>query len=276
MKTVKVAARRKEEEEELRRQIEALGPWFHNLRIGGIETAPDHFLGDYPAFKFARFAEALPDDLSGKSVLDIGCNAGFYSIEMKRRGATEVIGIDSDDRYLAQARFAAHALGFEDISFRNLSVYDVGRLGRRFDVVIFMGVLYHLRHPLLALDLIREHVAGDLMLFQTMQQGSADVLLVPDDHPFHVPGTNQPPTFFDNPAYPRMHFIERRFADDWTNWWAPNKACSQALLRAAGFTIDAQPENEVYICRVAPIPFVEWMGKAAVYPAQGIQEGAQA
>lgn len=276
MKTVKVAARRKEEEEELRRQIEALGPWFHNLRIGGIETAPDHFLGDYPAFKFARFAEALPDDLSGKSVLDIGCNAGFYSIEMKRRGAAEVIGIDSDDRYLAQARFAAHALGFEDISFRNLSVYDVGRLGRRFDVVIFMGVLYHLRHPLLALDLIREHVAGDLMLFQTMQQGSADVLLVPDDHPFHVPGTNQPPTFFDNPAYPRMHFIERRFADDWTNWWAPNKACSQALLRAAGFTIDAQPENEVYICRVAPIPFVEWMGKAAVYPARGIQEGAQA
>ncbi|EQB01108.1 tRNA (mo5U34)-methyltransferase [Sphingobium wenxiniae] len=257
---------------EMRRRIEALGPWFHNLRIGAVQTAPDHFLGDYPAFKFARFEAALPADLSGKSVLDIGCNAGFYSIEMKRRGAAEVLGIDSDERYLAQARFAAEALGFEGIGFRNLSVYDVGRLGRRFDLVIFMGVLYHLRHPLLALDLIREHVAGDLMLFQTMQQGSADVLNVPEDHPFHVPGTSRPPGFFDNPAYPRMHFIEKKFAHDWTNWWAPNAACSQAMLRAAGFTIEAQPEDEVYLCRVASLPYGEWMGSAAVYPASGPQE----
>lgn len=275
MKTVKIAAEHKDDGD-LRRRIAELGPWFHNLHIGGIETAPDHFLGDYPAFKFARFADALPEDLTGKSVLDIGCNAGFYSIEMKRRGAAEVIGIDSDDRYLAQARFAAGALGYDDISFHNLSVYDVAKLGRRFDVVIFMGVLYHLRHPLLALDLIREHVAGDLLLFQTMQQGSADVLLVPEDHPFHVPGTNRPPTFFDNPAFPRMHFIERKFAHDWTNWWAPNKAGSQALLRAAGFTIEAEPEEEVYLCRVAPVPYADLMGSAAVYPAQSPQEGTQA
>ena len=259
----------------LREQIDALGPWFHNMDIDGERTAPDHFLGDYPALKFARFAHALPDDMSGMSVLDIGCNGGFYSIEMKRRGAAEVIGIDSDDRYLAQARFAADTLGYEDISFRNLSVYDVGALGRRFDVVIFMGVLYHLRHPLLALDLIREHVAGDLMLFQTMQQGSPDVLIVPEDHPFHVPGTIRPPGYFDNPAYPKMHFIERKFANDWTNWWAPNKACSQAMLRAAGFTIEAQPEDEVYLCRVAPVPYADWMGGAAVYPAQQAQEGGR-
>lgn len=275
MKTMKIAADHKEDDE-LRRHIEALGPWFHNLRIGGIETAPDHFLGDYPAFKFERFAQALPEDLTGKTVLDIGCNAGFYSIEMKRRGAAQVLGIDSDDRYLAQARFAAEALGHSGISFENLSVYDVGKLGRRFDVVIFMGVLYHLRHPLLALDLIREHVAGDLLLFQTMQQGSSDILLVPEDHSFHVPGTNRPPTFFDNPAYPRMHFIERKFAHDWTNWWAPNKAGAQALLRAAGFTIEAEPEEEVYLCRVAPVPYADLMGSAAVYPAQGPQEETQA
>ncbi len=266
MTTAKAVAS-KQDELALRREIEALGPWFQNLTIGGVQTAPDHFLGDYPAFKFARFADALPQDLSGKSVLDIGCNAGFYAIEMKRRGAAEVVGIDSDERYLAQARFAADALGFPDIRFEQLSVYDVGRLGRRFDLVIFMGVLYHLRHPLLALDLIREHVAGELMLFQTMQQGSADVLQVPEDHPFHLPGTTRPPTYFDNPAYPRMHFIERKFAHDWTNWWAPNAACSQAMLRAAGFTIAAQPEEEVYLCRTAPVPYGDWMGSAAVYPA---------
>lgn len=252
-----------------RDRIDALGPWFQNLVIDGVETAPDHFLGDYPAFKFSRFAGALPADLSGKTVLDIGCNAGFYAIEMKRRGAAEVIGIDSDEHYLAQARYASEALGFSDIEYRNLSVYDVAQLGRRFDLVIFMGVLYHLRHPLLALDLIRQHVAGDAMLFQTMQQGCNDVLLVPEDHPFHQPGTHVPPTCFDNPAYPKMHFIERQFAGDWTNWWAPNKAASQALLRAAGFTIEAQPEDEVYVCRTAPVPFADWGMAGAVYPARG-------
>ena len=261
------AAARSDDQRELSRRIAALAPWFHNIDLNGTPTAPDHFLGNYPADKFARFATIFPEDLTGKTVLDIGCNAGFYSVEALRRGAARVVGIDSDDRYLAQAALATEALGFTGVEFRNLSVYDVAALGEKFDLVIFMGVLYHLRHPLLALDLIREHVAGELMLFQTMQQGSADILQVPEDHPFHLPGTTRPPTYFDNPAYPRMHFIERKFAHDWTNWWAPNAACSQAMLRAAGFTIAAQPEEEVYLCRTAPVPYGDWMGSAAVYPA---------
>ncbi|TIO63918.1 MAG: DUF1698 domain-containing protein, partial [Mesorhizobium sp.] len=142
---------------EIRRRIDALGPWFHNMELAGVETAPDHFLGNYPLVKWQKFADAIPADLSGKSVLDIGCNAGFYSIEMKKRGADRVLGIDFDVDYLTQARFAAE-IAECDIEFRQLSVYDVGALGETFDIVLFMGVLYHLRHPLLALDLIREHV----------------------------------------------------------------------------------------------------------------------
>ena len=157
--------------DEIRRRAEALGPWFHNIDLDGVATAPDHFLGDYPAVKWQRFAQAIPADLTGKTVLDIGCNGGFYSIEMKRRGAERVLGVDFDDDYLAQARFAAEVSGL-DIEFRKLSVYDVGALGERFDVVLFMGVLYHLRHPLLALDLIHEHVAKDLLVFQSMQRGA--------------------------------------------------------------------------------------------------------
>ena len=256
--------------DDLKARVAALAPWFHNIDLGGgVFTAPDHFLGDYPRDKFSGFAHAIPADLSGKTVLDIGCNAGFYSVEMKRRGAARVLGIDSDERYLAQARLAAEALGFAgSVEFRNLSVYDVGALGERFDLVIFMGVLYHLRHPLLALDLIREHVAGDLMLFQTMQQGSDDVAEAPDDHPFFKPGTWEKPTYFDDAGYPKMHFIEKRFAEDWTNWWAPNRACSAAMLRAAGFSIESNPEPEVFLCRVAPIPFIDLAGSMAVYPAK--------
>src|SRR5947209_18697036 len=119
---------------DLEERIAALAPWFHNINLGGVWTAPDHFLGDYPGAKFRRFAPQLPKDLSGKSVLDIGCNAGFYSIEMKRRGAGRVLGIDSDERYLSQARLACEVLDFDDIEFARLDVYNVAALGERFDL----------------------------------------------------------------------------------------------------------------------------------------------
>ncbi len=243
---------------DLKSRIEALAPWFHNLRLGGIETAPDHFLHDYPASKFRNFAHALPADLTGKSVLDIGCNAGFYSLEMKRRGAARVLGIDSDERYLAQGRLAAEVEGV-DIEFRRLDVYDVGALGERFDLVIFMGVLYHLRHPLLALDLIREHVADDLMLFQSMQRGSEQVDDLREDYDFFEQA------HFDSPGYPKLHFIERYYAHDPSNWWAPNMACTQAMLRSAGFEIVSHPEAEVFLCRAVERPTSD----GAVYPSKG-------
>src|SRR5438874_13839799 len=93
--------------DQIRERILDLGEWFHNMDLRGVQTAPHHFLGDYPRFKWQQFANAIPNDLHGMSVLDIGCNGGFYAIEMKRRGAERVVGIDSDEGYLAQARFAA-------------------------------------------------------------------------------------------------------------------------------------------------------------------------
>ena len=233
----------------LERQIRALDPWFHNLVLDGIETAPDHFLGDYPRMKFARFASALPADLTGKTVLDIGCNAGFYAFEMKRRGAARVVGIDTDPRYLAQAKLASEVLGHE-IELRQLDVYSVGRLGETFDVVIFMGVLYHLRHPLLALDLIHDHVARDLLLFQSMLRGP-DPVPVADDYPF------ERTDIFARPGHPAMYFVEQRYAGDWTNWWIPNRACVEGMLRSSGFSIEQRAEDEVYLCRRQPKRAIE-------------------
>jgi tRNA (mo5U34)-methyltransferase len=249
--------------DQIRERAEGLGEWFHNIDLNGVQTAPNHFLADYPRNKFSRFAQAVPEDLTGKSVLDIGCNAGFYAMEMKRRGAARVLGLDSDDRYLAQARFAAEVLEF-DIEFRNLSVYDVAALGERFDLVIFMGVLYHLRHPLLALDLIHDNVAKDLLLFQTMQRGSAEIHPVQANYDFFQK------SHFDSPGYPKMHFIEHEYAGDWTNWWAPNAACSQAMLRSAGFEVVEHPETEVYLCRRVDRP----KDAGAVYPAKPRTNGA--
>lgn len=245
---------------DLQERVDALTPWFHNIDLGGVWTAPDHFLGDYPGAKFRRFERGLPD-VSGRTVLDIGCNAGFYSIEMKRRGASRVLGIDSDERYLAQARLAAETLGYDEIQFAKLDVYDVGAIGERFDLVIFMGVLYHLRHPLLALDLIREHVAGDMLLFQSMQRGSAHVLPLEKDYEF-----KESDIFFES-GFPKLHFVEQKYSGDWTNWWVPNRACTEAMLRSAGFEIDSRIEEEVYLCTVTDRPFAKY-GPAVVYPAR--------
>ncbi|HWL53692.1 MAG TPA: TIGR04290 family methyltransferase [Chthoniobacteraceae bacterium] len=231
---------------DLQRRIDELGDWFHNLELDGIRTAPNHFLGDYPRCKYERFAASLPDDLGGRSVLDIGCNAGFYSIEMKRRGAGRVVGIDSDERYLAQAALAGEVLGME-IEWRNASVYDLPRLKERFDLVLFMGVLYHLRHPLLALDLIHRYAAADLFLFQSMQRGSDEAMPVAADFPFLERAV------FERDDFPQLYFIENNYAGDPTNWWIPNRACSEAMLRSAGFEIEAHPEEEVYLCRRRPL-----------------------
>ena len=178
-------------------------------------------------------------------MLDIGCNGGFYAMEMKRRGAERVVG----DRlrrpdYLAQARFAAEVTGSRSSSAQ-LSVYDVAQLGERFDLVLFMGVLYHLRHPLLALDLIHEHVAGDLLVFQShaarQRRGRAPLA---EDYPFwdaravRRAGLSRSSTSSSS-ATPATR----------TNWWIPNRACVEAMLRSAGFDIVGHPEDEVYVCR---------------------------
>ncbi|MBZ5584255.1 MAG: TIGR04290 family methyltransferase [Acidobacteriia bacterium] len=226
----------------VRSRVAELGKWFHNINLKGVQTAPDHFLGDYPAFKWRTFEKSIPADLHGRTVLDVGCNAGFYSLEMKKRGADLVVAIDYDDEYLAQARFAAEVNGVE-IDFRRMSVYEVGKLGRKFDLVLFMGVAYHLRHPLLALDLLHEYAVGDMFVFQSLLRGSPVADRVDPDYPFSETAV------FDREGYPRLHFVEERYANDPTNWWIPNLACAEAMLRSSGFAILDHPEQEVFVCK---------------------------
>jgi tRNA (mo5U34)-methyltransferase len=170
-----------------------------------------------------------------------------------------VVGIDMDDYYLDQARFAAEVLGHEDIEFRRLSVYDVGALREQFDLVLFMGMVYHLRHPLLALDLIHANVARDLLVYQSLQRGSPEIEPVAQDYDFWETEV------FNRPSYPRLHFVEHQYSHDETNWWLPNAACSAAMLRSSGFSIVAHPEEEVFLCKRVDLP-VAREGVRAVYP----------
>ena len=228
--------------ETLAREISELGDWFHNIDLYGVPTAPNHFLGDFPNVKWKHIEKAIPKNLVGASVLDIGCNGGFYSIQMKRRGAERVLGIDVDERYLNQGRFAAKTLGL-DIDFERRSVYEVAGLDEQFDFVIFMGVLYHLRYPLFALDNVIKKIApGGTMLFQTMLRGSEETRAWEKNYHFW----NK--EIFQSPEFPRMYFIENCYANDYTNWWIPNRACAEAMLRSSGLELLSNPESETWLC----------------------------
>jgi tRNA (mo5U34)-methyltransferase len=98
-----------------------------------------------------------------------------------------------------------------------------------------------------------------MLIFQSMQRGSKHVAPVEDDYPFAETA------IFDRPYYPKLHFIEKRYAQDPTNWFVPNRAAAEAMLRSAGFIIELHPEEEVYICRCGSPP-----DAAAVYPPRGV------
>lgn len=227
-------------------EIAALGPWFHNLHLpDGTQTAPDHFLGDFPSFKWEQIQGHLPEELSGWTALDIGCNAGFYSFELARRGAL-VTGIDHDPRYLRQAQWAARQFGLEDrVRFRRMQVYDLAAEDRKYDLVLFMGVLYHLRYPLLGLDIVARRV-GRRMIFQTLTMPGEEVYEPPADLPIDARSA------MEDPGWPKMAFIEHRLANDPTNWWAPNHAAVEAMLRSAGLDVVERPGHEIYVCEPGP------------------------
>lgn len=223
-------------------EIDALAPWFHNLHLpDGSQTAPDHFLGDFPAYKWDELGSALPEDLNGWEVLDIGCNAGFYAFELARRGA-RVTAIDSNSHYLKQARWAARQLGLAGrIEFRQKQVYELARDERSFDLVLFLGVLYHLRYPMLGLDIVTRK-ARRLLCLQSLTMPGTDVFTATGDRRFDERD------LMCEPGWPKMAFIEGRFAGDPTNWWAPNHACIEAMLRSCGMRIIARPGSELYVC----------------------------
>jgi tRNA (mo5U34)-methyltransferase len=222
-------------------EIAALAPWFHNLHLpDGRQTAPDHPLGDFPAFKWRQLEDWIPANLTGWRALDIGCNAGHYTFAMARRGAL-VTALEIDEHYLAQARWAAAQFGLADqIEFHRGSVYDLAGTRERWDLVLFMGVLYHLRHPLLALDAV-SRVVDRLLVVQT--------LTMPGDQ-----GDPRPDVSLEERSrllesdWPKMAFIEGSLADDASNWWVPNRGAMEAMLRSSALRVVARPGDETWLC----------------------------
>ena len=220
--------------DELQRRADALR-WYHTIDLGqgvvtrGVDNTPER-----------RPRVQLPEDVSGRSVLDIGAWDGFFSFEAERRGAARVVACDyyswhgvgwGTGQGKAGFQLARTALNSRvedvDLDVLNLSPDTVGT----FDVVLFLGVLYHLPNPLLALERVAS-VAKGLLVLETV----VDMV-----------GISRPAAAF----YP-----DRELNNDPTNWWGPNHAAVQGMLASVGFTrVDV----------ITPAPSAPYRAARAVY-----------
>jgi tRNA (mo5U34)-methyltransferase len=191
----------------LRREVDAI-EWFHRIDLGhGVVTpGPDDSPGKLATLE-------LPERLDGWSVADIGALDGFFSFEAERRGAERVVAFDS---YMWQVRgrdgfdLARRVLG-SDVEPVEAEVVDLSPEHGSFDLTLFLGVLYHMRHPLLALERVASITQNTLVL-----ESHVDLL-----------GSRRPAGAF----YPGAELM-----NDPTNWWGLNPPAIEAMLRVVGFS----------------------------------------
>jgi tRNA (mo5U34)-methyltransferase len=214
--------------EQIRAEAEKI-VWWHTIDLGhGIVTK-----GIEPNTKDRAATARIPADLHGKSVLDIGAWDGFFSFEAERRGASRVVAVDSfcwnGEGWGTKTGFDLARRALESrVEDRETEVLDLSpeSVGV-FDVVFFLGVLYHMRHPLLALERVAS-VTKELLILETQVDLSEQ-------------------------ARPAMAFYPtNELNNDYTNWWGPNPAAVTAMLRDVGFSeVETVWQDQAVPTRVA-------------------------
>lgn len=201
--------------ETIRDKVAAVSMWWHSIDVGHGMVTPGRISPEVHRTLVEKLGLSL--DLSGKTALDIGAWDGYYSFEMEKRKASRVVAIDNyyrkeDDRCQEKKGFeVAKEIRASKVDFKNMDVYELSpdKIGE-FDIVLFLGVLYHLRHPLLALERIAS-VTKDVMILESyVSEG-----------------------FGDKPV--AVFFEKDELNNDPTNWWGPNPACLLGMVRSCGF-----------------------------------------
>ncbi|OFV93990.1 MAG: hypothetical protein A3G76_12885 [Acidobacteria bacterium RIFCSPLOWO2_12_FULL_65_11] len=139
--------------------------WCHPIDLGGVVTRPEWHVRR----RFARRLKFLdlPADLTGKSVLDIGSWDGFFAFECERRGAARVLAIDTYawDQFGMDGFLLAHDVLGSKVEYRRLAAEEIDRVTiGTFDLVLMLGVLYHLRSPIAVLERVRTVTSGTLVV----------------------------------------------------------------------------------------------------------------
>lgn len=237
--------------EQILAELKRLEPWFHRIDLGGgIYTKIESVMGepvDHPFGPWQTIQKLLPHDLSGKTLLDVGCNAGFYAFEAKRRSAQRVLGVDGQRQHVRQGLFVRKVLGLE-VEFRRLNVYELSpRSVGQFDITLALGLLYHLKHPILALENLYQ-VTKELLVIETA-----------------VMPANQTPTSFgysfdagggEATLHPLVYVENSPEAKEQVyNWFLPGVNALMAMLRNVGFVdvelIEEKSDRAIVVCRKA-------------------------
>jgi tRNA (mo5U34)-methyltransferase len=213
--------------EEARRMIAAHENWYHQ-----IEVAPGVVTPGVNASQLSLEVLHLPERLDGLRVLDVGARDGFFSFECERRGA-DVVAIDSMPPDQTGFPIAKELVGSR-VELQQRNVYELSpqEFGH-FDLILFLGVLYHLRDPMLALDRIWS-VSRDRLIVETQMIDEA-FLVGPGEFKRLAdvaPELEKIPLMQFYPGY--------ALNEDPTNVWAPNQACLAAMLEEVGFTVQDQ------------------------------------
>ncbi|HEX4592809.1 MAG TPA: methyltransferase domain-containing protein [Bryobacteraceae bacterium] len=226
-----------EETRKLIARLQAFG-WYHSIELPGGEVTPGLQTIDQLRLRARQFP--IPDDLRGKRVLDIGAWDGWFSFEMERRGAT-VVAVDAvrSEKFL----HAREVLGSK-VEYHVSDVYDLrpSELGI-FDIVLFLGVLYHLKNPVLALERVCA-LSRHLVCVESF---------VTDD------GS-------DPDAKPSMEFYETtELCGQFDNWVGPNVACLLGFCRTAGFasvSLESVLDDRAHVTCYRNWPASEGIGPA--------------
>ncbi|XEC93760.1 class I SAM-dependent methyltransferase [Paenibacillus tarimensis] len=199
-------------------KIKDLNLWYHSMYFGhGIMVK-----GMRNTFRFLREL-GLPENLNGKTVLDIGAANGFFSFECEARGAKRVLALDRPGgqwNYNTEYFQTAKEILGSSVNLREVDIYDadVKVLGT-YDVVLFLGVLYHLMDPFMALRKLRA-LTGEFLLLET--------------HIIEIP-LPKLDVFGDQQIPVALFYDEDQLSNDPSNWWSPNLSCLKRLLKASGF-----------------------------------------
>ena len=228
---------------EIEGEVRELGWWYQDFELpSGVRTGTGQEPSYRPMERWALIERHLPEDLSGKSVLDVGGNAGYFSIQMKLRGAGRCVLVEPYREFAAQAAYAAGEFGVE-LAVVNEDVHTYClTTEERFDYVLFLGLFYHLKYPVLVLDRLAE-MTKDRIIFHSY---SVDAESVPGRGlERNLDRTDD--AEIDQSDFPAMKFIERRYNDDPTNWWFPTHTALEPLIRSAGLKVVARPHAQLIV-----------------------------
>lgn len=204
--------------------IEKVPFWWHTIDFGeGVLTNGRCFGSREQSLYFQKIIlSAIPKKLSNKTVLDIGCWDGFYSFECEKRGA-KVTAIDNNQQEkfveevygkkrvkVTDSFHVAKKLLMSNVEFRQLDLYNLERLRKKFDIILLLQVFYHLKDPLKALDILYK-ITNEMLIIES-----------------HYIKTKT--------SVPVMRFYPgQELNNDPTNWWGPNIPCLLAMIKSVGF-----------------------------------------